>query len=42
MTMTVQSLDEGARRAAREAAEQRALALFDAIEAAALVRPGRS
>ena len=40
--MTVQILDEGARRAALEAAEQRALALFDAIEAAGFVRPGRS
>jgi Xaa-Pro dipeptidase len=42
MTMTVQTLSESARRAALEAAEQRALALFDAIEAAGFVRPGRS
>jgi len=40
--MTVQSLDEGARRAALEAAELRALAMFDAIEAAGFVRPGRT
>ena len=42
MTMTVRNLDERARRAALEAAERKALSMFDAIEAAGYVRAGRS
>jgi Xaa-Pro dipeptidase len=38
----ISTLDESARRAALEAAEKKALSLFDAIEEAGLVAPGRS
>jgi Xaa-Pro dipeptidase len=38
----MKTVDEGARRAALEAAERKALSLFDAIEAAGFVRAGRS